>query len=98
MQTIALEFRHENGALAANGTDVVTFLDGRWNNASKVNHIWEKIAQLRALRSKYNDQHFVGYTRLGNSDYREGPHVSMSDPNPPAWVPSVPGRNPALWA
>lgn len=94
MQTIALEFKHENGALAANGSDVVTFLDGRWNNASKVNHIWQKIEELRKLRSKYNNQHFVGYTRLGaNSDRL----VTMSDPNPPAWVPSVPGRNPALW-
>lgn len=98
MQTIALEFRHENGALAANGTDVITFLDGRWNNASKVDHIWEKIAQLRALRSKYDGMHFVGYTRLGVHDYREGPHVNMSDPNPPAWIESSELRNPALWA
>ena len=92
MQTIALEFRHENGALAANGTDVITFLDGRWNNASKVDHIWEKIAELRKLRSKYNDQHFVGYSRLGNSDYSTPcPHVNMSDPNPPHWVPRMAG-------
>ena len=97
-RTIALEFRHQNGALAANGSDVVTFLDGRWNRNSQTDHIWRKIAELRKLRSKYNDQHFVGYTILGTGDYaRKTPHVSMSDPNPPEWVPSVPGRNPALW-
>ena len=90
-QAIALEFRHENGALAANGTDVVMYLDGRWNNASKVNHIWREIERLRKLRSKYNNQHFVGYTRLG-VDYRgPEPQVRMSDPNPPAWVPRMEG-------
>ena len=91
MQTIALEFRHENGALAANGTDVITFLDGRWNNASKVDHIWEKIAELRKLRSKYNDQHFVGFTPLGAGYQGPMPKVRMSDPEPPHWVPRMAG-------
>lgn len=98
MQTIALEFRHENGALAANGSDVVTFLDGRWNRNSQTDHIWAKIAELRELRgSKYKNQHFVGYTTLGVNYSGREPQVHMSDPNPPAWVESVPGRNPALW-
>ena len=89
-QAIALEFRHENGALAANGTDVITYLDGRWNNASKVNHIWQKIEELRAVRGKYNNQHFVGYTRLGVNYSGPEPQVHMSDPNPPHWVPRDP--------
>ena len=97
--TIALEFRHEPGNLAANGSDVVTFLDGRWNNASRVDHIHRKVAELRELRgSKYKNQHFVGFTRLGVNYSGREPQVEMSDPNPPAWVPSAPGRNPALWA
>lgn len=90
-QAIALEFRHESGALAANGTDVITYLDGRWNNASKVNHIWREIERLRKLRGKYNDQHFVGYTRLGVNYSGPEPQVHMSDPNPPAWVPRMAG-------
>ena len=90
-QAVALEFRHESGALAANGTDVITYLDGRWNNASKVNHIWREIERLRKLRSKYNNQHFVGYTRLGVNYSGPEPQVNMSDPEPPAWVPRMAG-------
>lgn len=88
MQTIALEFRHENGALAANGTDVITFLDGRWNNASRVNHIWWKIEQLRSgpFGRRYQNQEFVGFTRLGENYQGAMPQVTMSDPEPPAWV------------
>lgn len=99
-QTIALEFRHENGALAANGSDVVTFLDGRWNHNSKLDHIWNKVAELRAgpFGSRYQKQHFVGYTRLGENYRGNGPQIQLSDPNPPTWVESVPERNPALWA
>ena len=91
MQAISLEFRHESGALAANGSDVVMFLDGRWNNVSCVNAIWGKIATLRSSQSKYNKQHFVGYTRLG-VDYRgDMPQIKMSDPECPSWVPRLPG-------
>lgn len=99
-QAIALEFARESGNLAANGSDVVMYLDGRWNNASKVNAIWRKIEELRSIRgSSFVNQHFVGYSRLGSgfSFSATAPQVRMSDPNPPAWVPSVPGRNPALW-
>lgn len=96
-QAIALEFRHQAGNLAANGTDVIMYLDGRWNNTSRVDAIWNKLAELRKLRGKYNNQHFVGFTRLGVNYSGREPQVEMSDPNPPEWVESVPGRNPALW-
>jgi hypothetical protein len=93
MQTIALEFRHENGALAANGTDVLTYLDGRWNNASRVDHIWRKIEELRSgpFGSRYRNQHFVGFTRMGVNYSGREPQVEMSDPEPPAWVPRAEG-------
>lgn len=100
--TIVLEFRREGSdTLTVNGSDAVTFLDGRWNRNSQTDHVWWKLQELRRPeRSQYRDLHFVGYSVLGESRTHDSrkPHVSMSDPEPPAWVPSVPGRNPALWA
>jgi len=89
MQTIALDFRHENAdGLAACGSDTVTFLDGRWNRTSEVVHIHNKLNELRKFRGKYNNMLFVGYTILGknisHSNYKAD--VPMNDPNPPAWA------------
>jgi len=88
VETIALEFRHEPGNLAANGTDTVTFLDGRWGPSRRAEHVYRKVAELRELRgSKYRGQLFVGYTVLGRSDYsRPQPHVEMPDLDPPRWA------------
>ena len=89
--TIALEFRHEPGNLAANGSDVVTFLDGRWGAARRTDHIYAKLAELRELSgSNYVRQHFVGYTTIGVNYAGKEPQVRMSDPNPPHWVPRDP--------
>lgn len=86
---IFLEFRHANGAIAANGTDVTTTLDGRWNAASRAAEIYRKLEELRSgpFAAKYRGQHFVGFTYAGRSDYRsDRPDATMSDPNPPSWV------------
>jgi hypothetical protein len=93
MQAIALEFEHRNGALAANGTDVVMHLDGRWKNSTRVDAIWAKIEELRSgpFASRYEYQHFVGFTRLGVGYQGKMPQVRMSDPSPPWWVERDPG-------
>jgi hypothetical protein len=85
MQTIWLEFRHENGALAANGSDVTTFLDGRWNFDSCLDAVHKKLADLRKERSKYNKQLFVGY-KIAGLDNRKDIDVLLPDPNPPEWA------------
>lgn len=90
MQTVTLEFRRQGSTnLTANGSDSVTFLDGRWNAASRTNRIHEKLAELRARdRSPYRDLHFVGFSVLGTGRSHDSanPHVRMSDPEPPSWV------------
>lgn len=89
MQTIFLEFKHENGALAANGSDTTFYIDGRWSWSTTVNKIHERVEQLRELRgSKYKNQLFVGFTYSQQPFYNGsgGAIHSMSDPNPPKWV------------
>ena len=89
MPMIALEFRHQPGNLAANGTDVLMYLDGRWGTARRREAIYAKVAALREgpRRNAYRNQHFVGFTVMGTGDYsRPEPHVKMSDREPPAWV------------
>ena len=84
MQTIFLEFRHENGALAANGTDVTFFIDGRWSSHTKFEKIYERVAQLRssaAVGRKYRNQLFVGY-----SVSQSNATCAMTDRNKPEWA------------
>ena len=89
MRTIFLEFRHENGALAANGTDTIFYIDGRWTWATTVYKIHERVAELRAIRgSRYKNQLFVGYTHSQEPFYygKGGAVHTMPDPNPPEWA------------
>lgn len=89
MGWIALEFQHENGALAANGTDVLMLLDGRWSNATRVSAIWRRVEELRSgpRGSAYQKQLFVGFTRMGESYGGRPVQVNMSDPGPlPHWA------------
>lgn len=86
-KTIYLEFKHRPGNLAANGSDIVTFLDGRWKWDTAEQHIRERVEYLRQLRgSKYTEQLFVGFTYAGG---REGAIRSMTDHNPPAWFATI---------
>jgi hypothetical protein len=84
MQTIFLEFKREAGNLAANGTDVTFYLDGRWGAARQRTEIWNRISDLRRrANSPYRNQLFVGYTFAGG---RSACIYSMKDPDPPAWA------------
>ena len=81
MQTIFLEFQHENGALAANGTDVTFYIDGRWRRDTTEKKIRARVSALRQVPgSKYGKQLFVGYTKSGSDTL-----VPMRDTNPPVW-------------
>ena len=85
MQTIFLEFKHEPGNLAANGTDVTFFIDGRWSWATTEDRIHQRVDELRTKHprgSAYAKQLFVGFTYSGG---REGAIHGMVDHNPPAW-------------
>jgi hypothetical protein len=86
VKTIFLEFRHENGALAANGTDVTMHLDGRWGFQHQLDAIADRVHWLRTAHpfaSRYQKQLFVGYTISG----RPGElHVGMADNDPPEWA------------
>lgn len=91
MKTIFLEFRHENGALAANGSDSIFYLDGRWSTSTINFKIYERVAELRTSnprRSAYSKQLFVGYTVAGkwprSSKVMLDKH--MADRNPPEWA------------
>lgn len=83
-QTVFLEFKHQPGNLAANGTDVVFHLDGRWSAETTRNRILNKVAELRAgyRGSAYRKQLFVGYTYAGG---RSAAIRGMADPFPPIW-------------
>ena len=80
MQIIALEFEHSPGVLAANGSDAVMVLDGRWKWDTCAEKILDKVALLRANGSKYNNMKFVGYTTLGNNWRGKCPQIEMIDP------------------
>jgi hypothetical protein len=84
VKTIWLEFKHENGALAANGSDVTFYIDGRWSPSTTKRQIWGRVAELRAERPKYRDQLFVGYSVAGHSNM--GVQQNMGDLDPPAWA------------
>lgn len=90
MQTVWLEFRHENGAIAANGTDVTFYIDGRWSWATVVEKIHDRIAELRETYPKYQKQEFVGitYSQLPFYNGSGGAIHTMRDPKPPAWAVS----------
>lgn len=86
MPTIYLEFQHEaqhaSGSLAANGSDIVMFVDGRFGPYRRDANIYEQVERLRSLPgSRYRNQLFVGYSKPRN--HRLHP---MTDPNPPAWA------------
>lgn len=84
MQTIWLEFKHKTGNLAANGTDVTFYIDGRWSWNTTREMIYSRVEELRDIYPKYKDQLFVGYTVQGG---REGAIHSMPDrDDPPEWA------------
>lgn len=89
MQIIYLEFQHENGAIAANGTDVTFHIDGRWSWSTTREKIEERVSALRSgpFGSKYSKQKFVGFTysQLPFSNRSGGAIHTMTDPNPPEW-------------
>lgn len=92
-QTIYLEFKHQNGALAANGTDTTFYIDGRWSWATTARKIHERVAELRKgpFGSRYSQQLFVGFTYSQHPYYngKGGAIHSMHDHNPPAWAEKV---------
>ena len=84
-QTIFLEFKHEPGNLAANGTDVTFYIDGRWSWSTTEQKIHERVDELRTKNPRctaYAKQLFVGFTYAGG---REGAIRGMVDHNPPQW-------------
>lgn len=88
MQTIWLEFKHENGAVAANGTEITFYIDGRWNMQTTHRKIREQVNLLRQTRgSRYSNQLFIGYSkpRVYNGNGSEKIYY-MKDPEPPAWA------------
>lgn len=90
MQTIYLEFRHQNGAIAANGTDTTFYIDGRWSWTTTVLRIHERVSALRSgpFGSRYSNQEFVGFTYSQQPFYngKGGAIRTMMDPSPPAWA------------
>lgn len=87
MQTIFLEFQHEAGNIAANGTDVTFHIDGRWSWSTTRYKIEERVAELRDASSKYRKQKFVGFT-YSQQPFHSGSGGAihtMTDPNPPEW-------------
>lgn len=91
MQTIFLEFKHSNGALAANGTDVTFHIDGRWSWSTTKLKIEERLIELRAKHpqaAKYANQLYVGYTHSQEPFHNGwgGAIKFMRDPNPPEWA------------
>lgn len=81
MATIYLEFRHQAGNLAANGSDIVTWIDGRWSESRKAEEIYAKVEELRKFRGGYNKQKFVGYSFPRSTSIH-----GMEDRNPPEWA------------
>jgi hypothetical protein len=90
MQTIFLEFQHENGALAANGSDTIFFIDGRWSWRTTAEKIHQRVSSLREgpSASRYSNQLFVGFTYSQHPFHsgKGGAIRSMADWNPPAWA------------
>lgn len=90
MQTIFLEFKHENGALAANGTDIIFYIDGRWSWSTTVEKIQERVAALRSgvRGSALSKQLFVGFTYSQHPFHPDkgGAIHTMIDRNPPEWA------------
>jgi hypothetical protein len=90
VQTVWLEFKHENGAIAANGSDTTFYIDGRWKWETTRDKIEERLAKLRSgpRGFAYSKQLFVGITYSQAPFYngKGGAIHSMSDPNPPAWA------------
>lgn len=86
MQTIFLEFQHSNGALAANGTDVTFYIDGRWRRDTTEKKIRARVSALRQgpRGSALSNQLFVGYTKSGSDKL-----IPMQDTNPPLWKHKV---------
>jgi hypothetical protein len=89
VQTIFLEFKHENGAIAANGTDVIFYIDGRWKWSTTEQKIYERVSALRSgpFGVKYSKQEFVGFTysQQPYSNRSGGAIRSMKDRVPPTW-------------
>lgn len=89
MQTIFLEFKHENGALAANGTDVIFYIDGRWKWSTTAEKIYERVSALRSgpRGSAYEKQEFVGFTYSQEPFHsgKGGAIHTMPDRKPPTW-------------
>lgn len=79
-----LEFMHENGAVAANGSDITFFIDGRWNHTTLMDKVYERVSALREgpFGSRYSNQLFIGWTYAGGHD---AAIYSKRDLNPPAW-------------
>ena len=48
------------------GTDGITFIDGRWNNDTATNHVYERVASYLTRGYK-----ILGYMPLGLGDYSE---------------------------
>jgi hypothetical protein len=90
MQTVWLEFQHENGAIAANGTDTTFYIDGRWKWETTREKIEERVSALREgpRGSAYRKQKFVGITHSQMPFYngKGGAIQTMRDPNPPEWA------------
>lgn len=90
MQTIFLEFQHENGAIAANGTDTIFYIDGRWSWPTTSQRIHDRVEELRKgpFGSRYSKQKFVGFTYSQHPFHsgKGGAIRTMTDTNPPAWA------------
>ena len=93
MQTIFLEFQHQTGNFAANGTDVIFGIDGRWSWATTKRKIEERVSALRSgpFGARYSKQLFVGFTYSQHPFHsgKGGAVRTMQDPTPPDWKKGV---------
>lgn len=98
MPTIFLEFSHDSNypELAANGTDVIFWIDGRWKADTVDDKVHQRVAELRAqqVTAGLKGQLFRGYT-VSRSSGGNSRLVEMRDWDPPVWArPEV--RDPRL--
>jgi hypothetical protein len=86
VKAIFLEFSHDSNypELAANGTDVIFHVDGRWSAETTDTKIHERVAELRKPeRSPFRRQVFRGYSRSGDAGHRLH---QLRDWDPPVWA------------
>ncbi len=93
-RTVFLEFKHEPGNLAANGSDITFFIDGRWSWQTTVDRIHDRVAEIRRSSpraSAFSGQLFVGFTYAGG---RGGAIKSMVDHDAPRWFHELEDTDP----